>query len=84
MATKRNKFPLWAKTRLLEADLKVTQLATALGWSRQAVSAALNGSTHYPHVTAAIAAYLHHDPKTDGPLPVSPARPERRERLAGR
>lgn len=82
MATKHKKFSLWAKKRLLDLDLTVTQLASNLGYPRQTVSAALNGSERFPHVTSAIANKLHHDPKTDGPLPTRPARPEQRFRFS--
>lgn len=81
MAKKHKKFSLWAKKRLLDLELTVTQLATQLGYPRQTVSAALNGSERFPHVTASIANQLKHDPKTDGPLPARPARPELRVRL---
>lgn len=81
MAKKHKNFSLWAKKRLLELDLKVTQLASRIGYPRQTVSAALNGSERYPHVTSAIANTLNYDPKTNGPLPTRPARAEQRLRL---
>lgn len=82
MAKKHKKFSLWAKKRLLDVDLTVTELASRIGYPRQTVSAALNGSERFPHVTSAIANTLNHDPKTDGPLPARPARPEQRLRIA--
>lgn len=82
MASLHKKFPAWAKKRLIDRELSVTQLAQKVGYARQTVSAAVNGSTKFPHVVAAIATHLNHDPKTDGPLPVGPARPERRIRIA--
>jgi hypothetical protein len=82
MAKKHKKFSLWAKKRLLDLDLTVTQLAARIGYPRQTVSAAINGSERFPHVTSAIATSLNYDSKTNGPLPTSPARPEQRLRLA--
>jgi DNA transposition AAA+ family ATPase len=82
MSKKHKKFSLWAKKRLLDLELTVTQLASKIGYPRQTVSAALNGSERFPHVTSAIATTLNHDPKTDGPLPARPARPEQRFRFA--
>lgn len=81
MAPKRNQFPTWAKKRLLDLGLSVSRLAELIGYARTTTSAALNGSSRFPHVTYAIATHLNHDPKTDGPLPVSAPRLERRVRL---
>ena len=82
MAKTHKQFPIWAQKRLIDLGLSVTGFARILGYPRQTVSAALHGSTRFPHVTAAIATQLKHDPKTDGPLPARPARPERRIRIA--
>lgn len=82
MAQKHKKFSLWVKKRLLDLDLTVTELASRIGYPRQTVSAAINGSERFPHVTHAIASQLEYDPKTNGPLPARPARPEQRLRLA--
>lgn len=82
MANKHKKFSLWAKKRLLDESLTVTQLASKLNYPRQTVSAALNGSERFPHVTSAIANSLKYDPKANGPLPTRPARPEQRFRIA--
>ena len=81
MPKKHKQFPQWAKKRLIDLNMKVTELADQIGYPRPTTSAAINGSSRFPHVTAAIAEYLDHDPKTDGPLPACPARPERRIRL---
>ena len=82
MAKKHKNFSLWAKKRLLDLDMTVTQLASRIGYPRQTVSAAINGSERFPHVTSAIATTLNHDPKANGPLPARPARPEQRLRFA--
>ena len=81
MTPMHKKFPVWAKKQLLDLEITVTELASRIRYPRQTTSAALNGSTRFPHVTQAIAETLNHDPKTDGPLPARPARPERRVRL---
>ncbi len=81
MARKHKKFSIWVKKKLIELGVTVTELASLIGYPRPTVSAAINGSTRFPHVTAAIATYLNHDPKTDGPLPTRPARPEQRLRI---
>jgi hypothetical protein len=81
MATKHKKFSIWAKKRLIDSELTVTELASLIGYPRQTVSAAVNGSERFPYVTAAIANILKHDSKTDSPLPSRPSRPEQRFRI---
>lgn len=83
MAAHRNNFRTWVKTRLVQADLTVAQMADRIGYPRRTVSAAIHGAA-FPHVVASIAKFLKHDPKTDGPLPARPARAELRVRLAAK
>jgi predicted transcriptional regulator len=81
MANDRNKFRTWVKTRLIENDLTVSELAKRVGYPRRTVSAAIHGAS-FPYVVTSIAKLLNHDSKTDVPLPSSPARPERRIRIS--
>ena len=80
MKDSRKRFYIWVKKRLLDEDLTVSALADEIGYPRRTVSAAIHG-TPFPHVIQSIATHLRHDPTTDGPLPVGPARPERRIRI---
>lgn len=81
MANKHKKFSIWVRKRLIEEDITITELASSIGYPRQTVSAAINGSERFPYVTSAIANFLNHDSKTDSPLPTRPARPEQRFRI---
>lgn len=81
MTNAGNNFRIWVKTQLLTRDLTVETLAARIGYPRRTVSAAINGKP-FPHVVSAIATALNYDPKTNGPLPSRPARPERRQRVS--
>lgn len=52
------KFRLAAKTRLLELDMNITQLASELGLARNTVSLAINHPTMLPGVKERICQHL--------------------------
>jgi len=74
-----NNFRIFVRIQLAIKGWSITQLAMVIGYPRETVSAAINQIRH-PYVIQAIAKELKYDTDTNGPLPISPARPEKRER----
>lgn len=58
-AAQPERFRVAVKTRLLEQEKTITQLATELGYSRNGVSIAINHPTMFRRMKRRIAQHLH-------------------------